>query len=205
MSGASAGVSLVFTFGSAYSVAFSPDGRQLASASGDETVKVWDTATGRCQQTLEGHGDSVYSMAFLSDGRQLASASYDDTVKIWDTAIGLCWRTLEGHSSLENVFELEGLAVRSLVPTDRAYAYVTLTVKTRLSEDKLLAGLQYASDAFQHRFKCSFSGTTLLYEDSGGAHCESTANTSLTNVPEGDLIPLRVNESGTAPSSVDRK
>ncbi|WYZ45757.1 hypothetical protein EsH8_VIII_001073 [Colletotrichum jinshuiense] len=82
------------------SVAFSPDGRQLASASNDETIKVWDTATGQCQQTLEGHSSFIWSVAFSPDGRQLASASIDETIKVWDTATGQCQQTLEGHSSL---------------------------------------------------------------------------------------------------------
>ena len=80
------------------SVVFSHDSRQLASASDDSTVKIWDAATGECLQTLEGHSDSVTSVAFSHDSRQLASASDDRTVKIWDAATGECLQTLEGHS-----------------------------------------------------------------------------------------------------------
>ena len=76
------------------SVAFSPDGRTLASASNDDTVRLWDTATGAYQRTLEGHSDSVRSVAFSPDGRTLASAS-DDTVRLWDTATGAYQRTLK--------------------------------------------------------------------------------------------------------------
>ncbi|KAF2180113.1 hypothetical protein K469DRAFT_510174, partial [Zopfia rhizophila CBS 207.26] len=84
--------------GSVYSVAFSHDDRHLASASGDKTVKIWDTASGKCLQTLEGHSDFVYSVAFSHDDKHLASASYDKTVRIRDTASGKCLQTLEGHS-----------------------------------------------------------------------------------------------------------
>ncbi|KAL8364758.1 hypothetical protein RB595_003843 [Gaeumannomyces hyphopodioides] len=80
------------------SIAFSPDGQRLASASGDNTVKLWDAATGACLQTLEGHSDSVNSIAFSPDGQRLASASSDKTVKLWDAATGACLQTLEGHS-----------------------------------------------------------------------------------------------------------
>jgi WD40 repeat protein len=60
----------------------------------DETVKLWDTATGALQQTLEGHSNGVGSVAFSPDGRLLASGSYDKTVKLWDTATGAVQQTL---------------------------------------------------------------------------------------------------------------
>jgi WD40 repeat protein len=65
-------------------VTFSPDGRRLASAGLDETVKVWNTATGQEVLSLAGHPGAVASVAFSPDGQRLASASLDGTVKVWD-------------------------------------------------------------------------------------------------------------------------
>ena len=65
-------------------VAFSADGKRLASASKDQTVKVWDATNGQETLTLKGHTGPVTSVAFSPDGKRLASASNDQTVRVWD-------------------------------------------------------------------------------------------------------------------------
>ncbi|KAK1840383.1 Vegetative incompatibility protein HET-E-1-like protein 7 [Colletotrichum chrysophilum] len=72
------------------SVAFSHDSALVASASGDETVRLWRTDTGDCVQELKGHSDSVRSVAFSHDSALVASASYDETVRLWRTDTGDC-------------------------------------------------------------------------------------------------------------------
>ena len=81
------------------SVAFAPDGKTLASASDDKTVKLWDARSGQNLATLKGHESYVWSVAFAPDGKTLASASDDKTVKLWDARSGQNLATLTGHES----------------------------------------------------------------------------------------------------------
>ena len=64
-------------------VAFSPDGRLLASCDDLRTVRLWDPATGKRQRTLTGHAGKVQGVAFSPDGRLLASCDDDKTVRLW--------------------------------------------------------------------------------------------------------------------------
>jgi WD40 repeat protein len=81
-----------------YSVNFSPDGRWLASAGADNTVRIWNSKSGKSERTLTGHTAGVYSVNFSPDGRLLASAGADNTVRIWNAETATLLRTLSGHT-----------------------------------------------------------------------------------------------------------
>jgi WD40 repeat protein/serine/threonine protein kinase len=91
-------------------LAFSPDGKTLASAAGfdDDNIRLWDVASGREIGRLEGHGAFICSLVFWPDGKTLASSSQDQTIRIWDVASRTCLDVLRGHR-LE-VFRLALLA-----------------------------------------------------------------------------------------------
>src|SRR6266566_4774023 len=82
-----------------WSVAWSPDGKSIASAGGDKTVQVWNAAGGQHMYTYKGHTGNVYSVAWSPDGRLIASASSDGTVQIWFPANGNLLYTLRLYNT----------------------------------------------------------------------------------------------------------
>jgi eukaryotic-like serine/threonine-protein kinase len=95
--------------GRVWSVAYSPDGKRLATGAATWIVNdpgkvmIWDAQTGQELLSLKGHTKWVHCVAFSPDGKRLASVSSDETVKVWDAETGQELLTYKGHSGVTKV------------------------------------------------------------------------------------------------------
>jgi WD40 repeat protein/serine/threonine protein kinase len=83
--------------GPVVALAYSPDGTRLATASQDQTARVWDPTTGNLIHTLRGHAGYIHSLTYSPDGSRLVTASEDQTARVWDPDTGNLITTLQGH------------------------------------------------------------------------------------------------------------
>jgi len=86
-------------------VTFSPDGRIIASASFDKSVRLWDGSTGKFIAALRAHVGAVYQVCWSSDSRLLVSGSKDSTLKVWDVKTRKLVFDLPGHA--DEVFSVD--------------------------------------------------------------------------------------------------
>jgi WD40 repeat protein len=141
--------------GDVYHAEFSPDGKVLATAGQDRTVRLWDVATGEPRRVLTGHSHDVNAVTFAPDGRALATASEDQTVKLWDPVTGRERQTLSGHRA-EIVSVLYTPDGHYLVSCDRKGQVILWDPATGREQSSFHVG-----EEFNEAMAISSDGTTL--------------------------------------------
>lgn len=133
-----------------YSVAFSPDGKWVLSASGDKTIKLWEIQGGKEVRTFSGHTDAVNSVIFSSNGAQALSGSDDRTMKLWDISSGKNIMTFSCYDRV-NVVAMSPVETSVLAGIDRVMIQKFGTVSgkelTSLSgHNSMVLSLVYSPD-----------------------------------------------------------
>ena len=117
-------------FGAAMTLAFSPDGRRVATPNLDGLGEVWDPRSGRISATFRGHTGPVYSLAYSPDGRTVATGGTDGTARIWDAATGVQQLVLPGHRGIVNDLAFSPSGTRLATISEDGFARVWNVAET---------------------------------------------------------------------------
>ncbi len=137
---------------SVLSVRFTQDGKTLVSSSRDDTIKIWDVATGKLKRTLTNHNADVYGIAFSNDGKLMASGGMDTKIILWDATTFDPLRTLNGHTgpgARAGVFPpmtRRSPAVRKTTPSASGMSATGDLKVTRTEHEKKIKAVFYSSD-----------------------------------------------------------
>jgi len=151
-----------------FDVAFSPDGRLLASTGQARVAKVWDAASGDKLLTLAGHASNLECVAFSPDGKQMATGSQDLSAKIWDAHSGRQLESLSGHTgtvaavtfSPDSAF----LATASLDSTAKVWDWRSRqAIDTLRGHHAWLTGIAFGEDG-QTLATAGWDGTARIWE-----------------------------------------
>ncbi|MFD6432608.1 hypothetical protein [Streptomyces venezuelae] len=170
-------------------LAFARDGRTLATASPDHSVKLWDTRSRRLLATLNGHTDLVNTVAFSPDGRTLASAGNDRSIKLWDVRTRRLLATLTGHTNTveDAAFSPDGRTLASAASDRTVRLWNVRTHRERAvltgHTDEVMR-LAYAPDG-RTLASADTSRTTRLWDMSAHTSSRTASHTSFA-LPAGD-------------------
>ena len=181
--------------GGVESIAFSPDGNILASASWDDTIRLWDVATGESLRTLTGHRGAVKSIAFSPDGKTLAGGSFQE-VRLWDVNTGSHLHTLTGHTVfVESIaFSPDGNILASASWDGEILLWDTNigeNLRTLTGHTVFVESIAFSPDG-NILASASWDDTIRLWDAATGEHLRTLRHTeSVTSVafsPDGNIL-----------------
>jgi hypothetical protein len=166
---------LLYTFSghhnAVWSVAFSPDGKQIGSGSYDRTIKLWNTQTGQLIRTFVGHNKAVWSVGFNPQGHTLASGSADETIKIWQVPSKAVMSTPLSAS------ELAAVLTQQPESTDSTLFY-PLTQKVYNQVNQAWQQRGRSEENLVYRVGVGFDGAIFGYQFINSDHGQFTQQTT---------------------------
>ena len=167
-------------------IVFNPDGKSILTVSYDDTIRLWDVATGNFLRVLEGHTDSINDLKFSSDGTKLATGSADDTIRLWDVQSWTEIQTLTADSvSVSSVaFSVDGntLATGSADGTIRLWDIARgMTYRTFKGHRSSVSIVNFSPDG-QTLVSRGSDGTILIWDMTLVEPINTTVNLSPISV-----------------------